>query len=1323
MILVKDFNKIKDSAEFRNAIKEVDSQELIESVENSPEEWASMLCSHKIFPDYLYEVYKTEPKKSSLIDIMIEEEYLPSNSFLEDLKADVSYDSLLNKILKKFKSIPLEQRELVKLINEGFVESSATYVKENEKFQNSNIYWMLIKNNISNKELIDTIFESDYNLDICEYMVKDIKTIGLDAFNDYLIAKLIEVTDEAPLSELYSHFTDIMNREISILAIERLVINAPRRRYGYYRRNQDYTNKTQSLDYHVKLEACPVEWFHNIVLTSVPSSSKFRKDFVKENPMAREIAFEEVESLFESVLSGDDRVTSNTKRALCKRFLNNSTLDQFKKIESKVFCEILAPAELSDELRGEVGIEKALIIFEKADSKYRKRLRDHVIPKDRVPQKFNKNKKSYYNEVFDSIGNVESFRDYTTNYGYTLDKFVEDTFQSSKANKASSKYVSIEFLLKLNKEELLTLIESNLRMNWYENENKLPYSLNESETLTLFNKFNRISFLNDCVKEDRVSALNSMELSEGHFSTIISDYKNILEDEAFNRAFVKKIRENKDINFSDEILDFVLPFLDKEEIVNRMLQDDRWGVTKYMMLKDKEGNFIVDDDYILSLCNDKYILEMTSFIEAMINRSEELATKVVKAYLGGNKALSELTGKSVSIRRSEKDRFKKYADLLKTGKANIIKDFLEKNASLEEYRDTFVDLDLTLESLPEGTEVPVERIGVRAIETHAENNPHLIFNVKILDKSTGNRWYGSVEEFDLFSNIKVNSLDITDMFEQETLINSIMDNYHISKENIIAETEHLEVGECFSLKDSFLYDLLNLDLVVQKAISEEETSRIRSNMSSNIEFSDWILSKGLPMSEEIVRYLVKDHLADLSYLKWIENQVGQIKGYTISEKEIRSFYFDDEESREELKDFLISRGFTIMKSDDYNYAKLKEKIKAQGVHFDTINISSYSMDKKRDMIEFLEQEVDERLQNLDLKSFNLATLDKINNYAIMKTMVSLDNDDIIKILNIPKNIQNNNKIINGIANFLSINSGNILYKIYLLKETFEIIEAKDTLNLGDFLDYSNPKEIKEAEGFSIINEEALLFFEKEREMIQREGMFLKRKNRKQILRFLRSVQDTTMLRDSLDMISSIVNARDSRLDELNTMNQEELDYIELKESIDTLNNRLKEVVAMDDVTHMHDRLVPLMSFIREDPLQPVGQHKYQPLEEEMESHMGYPVYFPKKRGDIQYLGDTYGWCVTGSCHYTRGVMEKGNILLGICEKGTEPVKENVIALAHLQLQKDGSLSLEQLRWSKLKKNGSRNVSAVSSFNYSKIIERIEDYKVQLEHEKRKRRSN
>ena len=148
---------------------------------------------------------------------------------------------------------------------------------------------------------------------------------------------------------------------------------------------------------------------------------------------------------------------------------------------------------------------------------------------------------------------------------------------------------------------------------------------------------------------------------------------------------------------------------------------------------------------------------------------------------------------------------------------------------------------------------------------------------------------------------------------------------------------------------------------------------------------------------------------------------------------------------------------------------------------------------------------------------------------------------------------------------------------------------------------------------------------------------------------------------------------------------------------------------MDDIVHMHDRLVPLLEFIESDASQILGQDKFKNIEKfSGYKKLGCKLYFPTTRGDVQYLGNENGWCVNQNSHYTDGVIESGNILVGICENDGEATKDDVVALAHYLKHGERDYSLEQLRWS-TKVKDTKNVDAANDFNHGLIISTIIEY--------------
>jgi len=101
----------------------------------------------------------------------------------------------------------------------------------------------------------------------------------------------------------------------------------------------------------------------------------------------------------------------------------------------------------------------------------------------------------------------------------------------------------------------------------------------------------------------------------------------------------------------------------------------------------------------------------------------------------------------------------------------------------------------------------------------------------------------------------------------------------------------------------------------------------------------------------------------------------------------------------------------------------------------------------------------------------------------------------------------------------------------------------------------------------------------------------------------------------------------------------------------------------------------------------------------------YTLYFPRNRAELVLLGTEHAWCVKNTDSYGDDVINKGNVLIGVCEG--ESSIDNVVALCNLNKQFDGTFTLEQIRWSQKKKNGRSNVCAKKDIDYKQIISLIQ----------------
>lgn len=300
-------------------------------------------------------------------------------------------------------------------------------------------------------------------------------------------------------------------------------------------------------------------------------------------------------------------------------------------------------------------------------------------------------------------------------------------------------------------------------------------------------------------------------------------------------------------------------------------------------------------------------------------------------------------------------------------------------------------------------------------------------------------------------------------------------------------------------------------------------------------------------------------------------------------------------------------------------------------------------------------------------------------------------------------ISSNKKVISSLNELILLKGQKFLLKVNIFSDLINKINPRIDLSHEDFISISKNGELSGSNLIEKMDISTIMFLNQafDSKML----FFLESKEKSHNISFIKSCseKEQSYIRDIFQMIESIKNGLaciDGRIE--STSSEEEL--VRLKDAKDRINARLMEVVSLNNAEAIHDRLIPILSFIKSDPLQPLGQDKFKKLENNktIEEQLGYHLFFPKTREDPIYLGDNNGWCVNYHRHYGDNVISRGNILVGICEKGTSASRENVIALAHYLKQGVSELFLEQSKWSTKKKDGQRNVDATRDFKHEDI---------------------
>jgi hypothetical protein len=1279
--------------EVRDFIKEnLDNPQVIDGLIAQKEEIVIFLLQNKIFNDLLFKkLVETPQDLEYFIDQCIDQNFTPPYNYVEEVfDLSAKGDQYLTALVKTFPSLPITVQLLMKSINKECESSSISILQVKPEFQRPEIFILMFKTGFKSIELINMACSNqvvankviddinqeghkvEYPAELIRYIIKNFEIKNLDPEKALKLDNLLD-------SQCY----EILFNSVRVWRNKKNTGH-----YSYYHRNHKET-----LDWNEELEKLETSTTADFIVMHAPEGSKFRKKFV---------IYEPIYGTDEELL---DLSVSNPSE---KIFLNLMTrsFSVVKKVNLEKMQDFVSPGELADTVRGYDGNhDKALYLYESLSSKYKPALYK-ILPLDKIPQTESTRKKSYFFEAFQGLkrNSLESFRE-ALSHGYSLEQFVKDSHQSSKAKGCENLSLNTEIVISLTKEELLGLIETPIRMylgsryhdDEESNKTSIPYKLTVSEAFMAMKKFDVANCFD--IVDNQEQFLLSSELNPEGLSDVFERRKEIIfNNPTLLTAYLKRAKSVESLNMSSDMVSKLSQVLDSQEL-RKIASVDSYELSSCLNIKCTDNEYFVTQEQIDKHLQSKYHIEDTDFIKELSIRDPEYVLGLTEAYLKGNKGLTEFLKEKVNIRRSKIEFFEKLKVELTQSPQEIVEQIFNSGARLSEFKNQLLDYKTALKNYGNNREVLVDSCSYDQLENYGD-----IPGVKIVINEVNiscSRYYWALQVEKIPSNVVIKQATLGELNSDS--LKNIKDILQSLKNIPLRLENNLEPIDKLSLALAGV-ELVSLTEAAQEVLRLE-------NLVSQLDMEKIKILEpfGLLIDDKFIEEVLEHHLSDEAIMEWLSNRVGSLESFTVGEGR---FSYIETSKYEKIKTY----GLNIVPDEELELLEIKQKALQEGENFSPINVSEFSLKTKTDLIKFIENEVDKNYSKLNLISLNLDTIEVLTSYSSMKTSYSLDDSDLINLMNIPQNMQSK-KFLKGFRDLVSLAGGGFTYKVDTLKRAVKVINPHVELEISDLVNYDNLNDVKSSDTLNSITLGVLLEIEKHAQAIKNNQIFLKGQKKAGILRFIRTCSEhgDNYMRDILEMINSVVNGYKAIEDRINTLKQEPGDHEEtikgLQNSIDGLKKRLEEVSEMDEAKHMHDRLVPLLSFIKSDPVQPLGQDKYRKFEEskELESSLGYKLFFPKTRGDLQYLGDENGWCVNYHRSYGDNVINKGNILVGICEKGQPSTRENVIALAHYLNRGNGNYQLEQLKWSKRKKNGTSNVDATNSFNHSLILSEIKTY--------------
>jgi hypothetical protein len=1273
--------KVLAGSDLRSYVKDNMGEDFLSEVLGAKDVAVPLLVKNKAIPEMLVQkLSQAREDLECLLSNFIEFGYTPNVTFIENL---ADYDEvMLARALKAFPTVPVSIQFVMKLINQGMVELATFLVKEKKEFQRDEIIIQLFKCGANDAALWDLSKDQDV---VIRSLIPELESHS-PAIVDRLLIEIQSSADQT-LREGLDISSEVMALPLSVRGYE-AAINlylGSNARHSWQRNDHLAVNWSPDLD--------KIEDLHpRVDVVGAPVGSKNRERSI----------------IHDWSIANDKEILSAAKNGLRSKSWAREVISRapslIKQLDLDQVLELLTPSEVA--AHAKQNLSTALYLLAEAPSRYKQAVKK-VVSKNDLPEEFVARKKTYFPEAFAALksGNIDAFRDALSGT-YNLARFVQDTRQSSKSRSCEMVCIESEAIQKLTKDELLDLCDTPFGMSRTYNrseEGPLPYKISLQEALTLLEKLELLTVFDSL--EDKEEFILKSKIDEGDMATLFSSRKEvILGNKKLFKAFLKASKGKKS-ELDEDSISAIAKVLDRDEVLGLVPDlENCYFIEKLVRIKCADGKYLLTEQQVTKLLSSASVLEDETLLFGIMERNKDLALKIVKAYLEGNKGLSEFLGHKVNIRRSCVDRFKAVADIMERGPSVVVDEIFSRGGELSEFKKNLISWTEMLNSYGNGRTVRVAAMGDRDLSTlKGLTGVNVLIGVLEVDA-----YCGKIEEevnIDRVTVEKVIYKDGNSWMKDERDFATLRSNLKKLGVKSIALREDESINT--------VIELLGASVPLEGADSRIEAAIANIfDEIENLEFDSlkYLESRGLVMERRLVEAILENSISKKAgAMAWLKERVGDLQDYVIDEDEIK--YLEEEE----VEEFSRS-GVKMLEHSEYELHSIKKQLAMGGVNFEDIDVSSFSNKQKAALIKFIETNVDPSFIKLNLASINLDAVETISSFAQMKALYSMEDGDVISMLCVPKNIATNKKIMKGLRDLLTLNGGQTASRVESLKGAISIIDSKIELTLSDFIDFSDPNEVRESDSFKAINVSTLMKLLEYLILVEDRNIILRGRDKATILRFLRSASEMeeSYIQDVIEMINATTQglaAFETRIETLKAEALEPEAIERLTESTISIKSRLEEVSAMDDIVHMHDRLVPLVSFIKADPMQPLNQDRFLRLEKDksVSKKLGQAIYFPKTRGDLQYLGDENGWCVNSSRSYGDGVLNKGNILVGICEDGKVASRENVIALAHFIRDGKDKYYLEQLKWSSRKKSGSRNVDGTRDFNHGAILNLITDY--------------
>lgn len=1321
--MIKNKAKELTPEEFKQYIIDYSqTDDFVHELTENPVEVLPLILRVKYFPEKFYSnVLLNEQRAIDAIELLSDNKFTPGKTFFE-LLVQNTFKNAIEKFVNLFPSVEVDSKDFTYLFNGGHFDTCLAITKMHHKFLKTEYVLTMLEAGLDDDILVDFVDNLSPCLIFNSYMDKvslkqeskiPNKAIERDlarsSFHQMLLSRKNNYDQGIILSEILKRLSeervkDFIKeiRELSALVAkeefdregamifwkvkipystffedleeENVVIDAESRNWVG---QETYTDGDQS--YWLKGKLKPLL----VMFDDVPMDSRFRSVFIKNNPQKATV---------EELNSNEELFTDMAKVSGAKFFLVNRPLEDIKKINVSWLKKHTTPSQY-DELKDS---ETCTYLYSVLNSNFRKRLMDKgkVTKNSEVVEAASKRKKSFFYEMVSAINsdNFEEYSKYAESKIYGLERFLQDTTQTSKSNVSVS--IGEKLLGKIPKEHLVTILKTraSLITQYFGDSFRLPYTLTPEEVMEMANgKPALIPLIFSCTdifalfkkSYENIPALRNV------FTRLVLDVRAdgraaLPKEEEIRelliRYYAKESAIDKDFYYS--LPNFLIKHLDKNEIKrsagNILLRKSNFGSNLY--LKDKNDEFVFDIQELMvgnSHLFSQYHIEST--LGHIKIRDKAFFAKIVKSYMNSPDDFKRLTGAEVTkVRVSGLKQY--YEELTQSKDDNIFSSLKRKL------------LGTTLRMVENGEITEEQLLGAYLKLEDGSILTNYVFPSDGIISNQSDRELKWVEFLKkntwVFKKLKFQRAGLylgdDDSKATNEMAKLIIDN-KLSCKGISISGKIDKIDE--------MLDLLKLGgspsanfLEVMNEVYNNTGSR--PNALSDTSFLDSMSEFIVSAPEEHVNSLLISGLFQLnsefiskvisSKYYFRQHEYGFIP-QAISKMIVRN----KDQSRVLLSNKDLYDRILEELPEEYHYKiahadgsrmyleRFKDRAKYQGLDFEAIPLEKFSREEKIELVNFVIKNVDPRLAKFKILEKNLNGLDLMLNYSEFERVVpeSTNTTKILTTFMVADGLKNNKKATKNLSDIINIKGISLIHKVNIFKEVVNFMSPKVKLDCYDIFDFSNIDDIKVTEEFNSLDHEVLnslvsLYNSNP------EAKICTGRDKKDTLRFLRSIGDIKELEDSIDMIKvslSGLNNLNSALK--NAIDAEEIEQI--KATILVVDSWLNEIIKMDNMKHVHDRLMVVSSFVKNDPTISLGQTNLNNIN----SHSFFKKFkhsllFPKTIGELNLVGTHGKWCVNRSASYSEGVIKNRDILVTLCET-EKPAIEKSKYLVHLVMSSKG----------------------------------------------------